>query len=101
MIEPEKLVDYLLNTDHPDGWSKAQLLASMGYSRDRWQQLDFDLRIAHLGEDIIATKTTPWGDRYEIVGPLTGPNGDTIMFRSVWQIDLGSDAPRLITMFPE
>jgi hypothetical protein len=24
-----------------------------------------------------------------------------VMFHSVWQIDLGTDVPRLITMYPE
>jgi uncharacterized protein DUF6883 len=49
----------------------------------------------------VEKRETLWGTRYDIVAPLTGPSGDTVMFRSVWQIDLGSDQPRLITMYPE
>ncbi len=101
IIEPAKITDYLLDIDHPDGGSKARLLASLGYSKFDWQQLESDLRCMHLREDYIIERLTPWGMRYDIVGPVTGPSGDTVLFRSVWQIDLGTDTPRLITMYPE
>jgi hypothetical protein len=101
IIEQAKLVSYLLDVDHPQGGTKARLLVSLGYSAANWQQLDSDLRSTHLAEDVVATSLTVWGSRYEIVGPLTGPTGDTVLFRSVWQIDLGTNTPRLITMYPE
>lgn len=101
IIEQAKVVRYLLDVDHPQGGSKARLLLSLGYTTVQWSQLDADLRQQHLAEEFVAASPTPWGDRYEIVAPLSGPNGDTVLFRSVWQIDLGSDAPRLITMDPE
>lgn len=101
VIEPAKIARYLLDVDHPHGGTKARLLVSLGYSAASWQQLDADLRRTHLTEDFVATSQTRWGVRYEIVAPITGPSGDTVSFRSVWQIDLGTDAPRLITMYPE
>ncbi len=101
VIDSDKITRYLLDVDHPDGGSKARLLVSLGYRTANWHQLDSDLRAAHLSEDFVATTNTPWGTRYEIVGPITGPAGDTIMFRSIWQIDLGTNVPRLITMYPE
>ena len=101
VIAPAKIVRYLLDIDHPHGGTKARLLVSLGYSAANWQQLESDLRSMHLTEDVVVTSQTSWGVRYEIVAPLTGPTGDTVLFRSVWQIDLGTDAPRLITMYPE
>jgi hypothetical protein len=101
VISQEKIVDYLLNIDHPHGGSKARLFASLGYSTANWQQLELDLRSIHLVEEVIATTQTQWGPRFEIVAPITGPSGDSVVFRSVWQIDLGTDVPRLITMYPE
>jgi hypothetical protein len=101
IIEPAKIIRYLLDVDHPQGGSKARLLIALGYSTSRWRQLEIDLRTCHLTEDFAETTHTPWGVRYEIVAPITGPVGDTVLFRSVWQIDLGTDAPRLITMYPE
>ena len=101
IIDPRKIIDYLLNVDHPHGGSKARLLLSLGYSSPQWQQLDVDLRRMHLTEDYVATRHSTWGIRYEIVAPISGPSGDMVLFRSVWQIDLGTDVPRLITMYPE
>jgi len=101
IIEDHKLIEYLLNPNHRRGGSKAKLLSSLGYSEQAWQRLDNDLRQQHLTADVVEARDTIWGRRYDIVAPLTGPTGDTVMFRSIWQIDLGSDLPRLITMYPE
>jgi hypothetical protein len=101
IIEEDKLVSYLLNPNHRRGGSKARLLNSLGYGATEWQRLAHDLRNQHLISDIVEQQATAWGDRYDIVAPLAGPIGDTMMFHSIWQIDLGSDRPRLITMYPE
>jgi len=101
VIEAAKIVRYLLDIDHPDGGSKARLLVSLGYSAVDWRQLDADLRSMHLTEDYVVTSVTAWGVRYEVVAPITGPSSDAVLFRSVWQIDLGTESPRLITMYPE
>jgi len=101
VIQQAKIVDYLLNVEHRDGGSKAKLLLSLGYAPANWRQLKSDLVQMHLQEDVIVSRQTISGVRYEIVPPLTGPSGDTVLFRSVWQIDLGTDAPRLVTMYPE
>ncbi len=101
VIEQDKLVLYLLDVEHLRGGSKAKLLNSLGYDSKNWQQLANDLRLQHLQLDVLGERETLWGKRYDIVAPLTGPNGDTVLFHSVWQIDLGTDRPRLITMYPE
>jgi hypothetical protein len=101
VIAEDKLVRYLLDLNHRRGGSKAKLLLSLGYQPAEWQVLEVDLRREHLESEVVESRATPWGARYEVVAPLTGPTGDTVMFRSVWQIDLGSDRPRLVTMYPE
>jgi len=102
IIATEKLRDYLLNPEHRRGRSKAKKLLSMGYQTDLWQQLETDLRQQHLfSADIDTSDTNEYGIAYTIVAVLSGPNGDTALFRSVWQIDVGKDQPRLITMYPE
>src|SRR5436309_12675473 len=101
IIAEDKLAGYLLDLGHRRGAGKAKLLYSIGYEASHWQVLANDLRRQHLTSDIVEQRNTIWGKRYDIVAPLIGPVGDTIMFRSVWQIDLGSDRPRLITMYPE
>ena len=97
----DKLCDYLLNTAHRRGGSKAKLLLSMGYASDDWQRLETDLRVHHLAAEVDYETDSDYGKRYEIVAPLPDLSGGQVLFRSIWQIDTGTDFPRLITMYPE
>jgi hypothetical protein len=101
VIAEDKICAYLLNVEHRRGGSKAKLLLRMGYTLAEWQRLAADLRTGHLSGEAERVTETEYGTRYELVAPLTGPAGLTILFRSIWQIDLGTDVPRLITMYPE
>lgn len=101
VIATDKLCDYLLNPVHRRGGSKAKLLLSMGYSEDDWQRLESDLRVHHLAAEVDCETDSDYGHRYEIVAPLPGLGGGQVLFRSIWQIDIGTDFPRLITMYPE
>jgi len=100
-ISPQKLSEYLLNTTHRRGAAKAKLLIAIGYRTHEWQRLEADLRAQHLSLDVDATVDNEYGQRFEIAAGLTGPNGKVVPFRSIWQIDTGTDTPRLITMYPE
>ena len=40
VIEPLKLTEYLLNSEHKRGGTKAKLLIQFGYSLENWQQLE-------------------------------------------------------------
>ena len=73
----------------------------MGYRADQWRQLETDLREQHLTADVEVIEENDYGTCYAIVAGLTGPDERTIAFRSIWQIDLGTDHPRLITIYPE
>ncbi len=101
VIAKDKLCDYLLNPVHRRGGSKARLLLSMGYSGDDWQQLECDLRVHHLAAEVDCEADSDYGKRYEIVAPLPALGGGRVLFRSIWQIDTGTDFPRLITLYPE
>src|SRR5437867_13137834 len=101
VIAEDKLCKYLLNPTHRRGASKAKLLVAMGYGADDWQQLAADIRTHHLAADVDRQAETDYGTCYEIVAPLPGTLGQAVMFRSIWQIDTGTDYPRLITMYPE
>ena len=100
IISYEKIVLYLLNTAHRRGGSKARLLLSFGYTVQNWQRLVDDLRAYHLTADVAAVRSTPYGTRYEIRAPLITPSGRSLIVRTIWQIDLGTDVPRLITLYP-
>jgi hypothetical protein len=101
IVAEDKIVEYLLDIDHRRGSSKAKLLYSLGYEVQHWRLLAEDILHEHLPAEVVEQRDTIWGKRYEIVAPITGPTGDTVLFRSIWQIDLGAGYPRLITMYPE
>jgi hypothetical protein len=101
IIAEDKLAGYVLDVGHRRGGGKAKLLRSLGYEARHWRRLADDLRQQHLTAEVIEERNAVWGKRYDIVAPLTGPSGDAVLFRSIWQVDLGSDRPRLITMYPE
>jgi hypothetical protein len=100
VIAPDKLTAYLLNPNHKRGGPKARLLTSLGYSAAQPNVLDKALRDQHLTLDVETETSNAYGVMYEIVGPLNTPSGRTVRFRSAWQIDTGTDVPRLITMYP-
>jgi hypothetical protein len=100
VITTEKLVEYLLNLDHPDGGPKARFLLLAGFSAENPEQFEEALRQQHLTREANPGKPSPFGDKYEIVGPLEGPMG-AVMARSVWIIRQGETTPRLITVIPE
>ncbi len=100
IIAPEKLRDYLLNSLHRRGGPKARLLMSLGYRAEDCGQLERDLRLQHLTDEVTAVTHTEYGVRFEIVATIVTPSGARFDFCSVWQIDQGSDVPRLITLYP-
>jgi hypothetical protein len=101
VIRPEKLRDYLLNIEHKRGKSKAEVLLSFGYLPENWRTLESDLRQYHLKADVAAMRDTPYGKRYEIRAFLETPSSRSLMVRTVWQIDKGTDFPRFITLHPD
>lgn len=101
VIAEEKLRTYLLNPSHKRGSGKAHVLASIGFFERNWKDLEGAIRRDHLGQEPNATISSHYGKRYQILAPITGPNGRAASFHTIWQIDIGTDYPRLITMYPE
>ncbi|WP_103670754.1 DUF6883 domain-containing protein [Pseudanabaena sp. BC1403] len=101
VIEPSKLTEYLLNSEHKRGGTKAKLLILFGYSLENWQQLEADIRGFHFGVDAIVVKETAYGVRYEISANLLTPINKQLFVKTVWQIDKGTDFARLITLVPD
>lgn len=100
VIARDKLTDYLLNAAHKRGGAKARLLERFGYSADQWWQLSDDIR-AQLETEVDVERATDYGLRYEIRITLQTPIGQPLRVCTVWQIDDGTDFPRLITLFPD
>jgi filamentous hemagglutinin len=58
---------------------------ALGFDKTNWQQLASQL---YLDESIaVFERTTPYGERYSQVIPITGPNGRTLNVAFIFQKD--------------
>ena len=99
LIAPEKLTQYLLVEKKRN--DKSKWLAQAGYTLENWQELENDLRLQILPGEATSTESTPYGQKYEIKGKLTGPNGKTLGVITVWMTEVVSGVTKFITMYPD
>jgi hypothetical protein len=71
------------------------------YSSAKWRNLEADIRQYHLESEVDTVRETPYGTRYEIHDILKTSSGRTLNVRTIWQIDQGTDFPRLIRLYPD
>jgi hypothetical protein len=100
-IDPVKVRNYLLSPAHPIGRFKAAVFRALGYSQEDWERLRDDLIVLGRTGQVQAAGGSDFGVKYLVSGSLTGPNGRTGRFVSVWLVESGESAPRLITAYPE
>jgi hypothetical protein len=100
IVEREKILDYLLNPAHRHGASKARFFARFEFRAGKWEQLAQALRLHGRTHEVKRVRETGFGPRYEVEGKLKAPDGRSPGVRSVWQLDQGAVAPRLITAYP-
>jgi len=100
VVEREKITAYLLNTTHRYGASKARFFTTFDFRLDAWEALAQALREHGQRHEVSTVKETGFGPRYEVDGELNAPDGRRPRVRTVWQLDYGQIAPRLITAYP-
>ena len=100
VVEREKISDYLLNPAHRYGASKARFFTEFGYRIEAWERLAEALREHGRTHEVARTRETGFGPRYAVEGELNTPDGRRPNVRSVWQMDEGAVAPRLLTAYP-
>jgi len=100
IVEREKIADYLLNPMHRYGASKARFFTRFGFRLEQWELLADALREHGRTHEISLTYETGFGPRYVIEGELKAPDSRHPRVRTVWQMDKGAVAPRLISAYP-
>jgi hypothetical protein len=75
--------------------------AQLGYAQADWQRLSADLRSQHLPLAAQEINAPPFGRKYRIRGPLTGPSGRTATLVSIWMVPTGEETAHLGTVYPE
>ena len=100
VIARAKTRDYLLSTSHPVGRFKAPFFARLGYTSANWRRLEEDLLDLAVSGEAELGKNSPYGQKYEISGILSGPSGRSARVLTVWIVLLGGDVPQFVTAFP-
>ena len=100
LVEREKITEYLLNTAHRYGVSKARFFGAFGFRAEQWETFAQALREHGRNNDVTKLRETGFGPRYEVEGALSAPDGRRPRVRTVWQLDRGTVSPRLITAYP-
>lgn len=83
-IEDAKLYKYLLNTEHPEGKSKARFYKLVGYTIDKGEQLRVDLLTLACSGSVTNELPNRVGRKYVVVGTVNAPNGKSYKILSVW-----------------
>jgi hypothetical protein len=100
IVERAKVADYLLNAAHPDNSGKAEFFIRLGFRREQWEILAAALKALAVESEVTAAADSPHGKKHVLTGRIQSPTGNTPMVQSVWIVDKGLDAARLVTAYP-
>lgn len=98
-VEPNKIVDYLLATDHPQGGAKARFFEAFGFDRDHWERLAEALVGHGMDRELRGERKPLSSTKYELVCSVETPDGRNPCIAGIWIVE-GAQAPRLITAYP-
>ena len=100
LIDRRKLEGYLLSTGHPVGRFKARFFGALGFSAERWSELEAAFGSKHLTQDATPSERLVDGQLYTIRAMLQGPTGASAVVINVWFVRRGETAPRFVTAYP-
>jgi len=95
-----KVLDYLLSESHPDGRSKARFFRAGGFTPATADALADALRLIARDGTLVESAVSPHGRKYVVDGRLMMPLGGSVLLRTIWITDRGTDVPRLVTAYP-
>jgi hypothetical protein len=98
-VEQKKVVEYLLNSSHAAGSSKAAFFERFGFTSRSWSLLA-DALLEHGRLRIVVDELeTKFGIKYVVECSIDTPDGRNPCIRSVWVCE-HERPPRLITAYP-
>ncbi len=100
VVPREKVTDYLLSSSHRTGRAKAEFFTRFGFTVEGWWALADALKRHAASCEVEAVQKTAYGTRYTIEGPLETPDGRNPRVRTVWFVEAGGLASRLVTAYP-
>ena len=99
-VDKEKILNYLLCREHPEGGPKARFFERFGFDSSEWKALASALRKHGEKNDVSKMMETGYGKRYIIDGPMETLDGRQPAIRTVWIIETETGTPRLVTAHP-
>lgn len=100
-VPEAKVTCYLLDLNHPRGKGKAQEFRKRGYDESNVAAMISDLIGVAQSQPVSEVEPTQYGTKYVIYGVIQPPIGGDLLILSVWQIDYGTNAPRLLSAYPQ
>lgn len=102
IVDRRKVVEYLLNPAHPRNFGKAKFFEALGFSVDTPEHFIEALRRIAATGAVVARAESVHGEKHVVDGLLSlhTEEGVSWMVRTVWIIERGRDAPRLVTAYP-
>jgi hypothetical protein len=98
VIPVEKLKGYCLNPDHPSGKNKARVFASaIGVTLENFEDLRELIKRASVEGEVVQQNNTNFGQQIKIDWPISGY--DQVILRTLWEINVRSPNPRLVSAF--
>ena len=103
VVDIEKLRDYCLNPNHPEGKHKARVFFDkLGISQTHAEDLRRAILEGVLLAEAVEQKASPFGRRFVVDMVVSRSEGivlSTALVRTAWIIREGEDFPRLTTCF--
>ena len=100
VAEQEKICGYLLNAAHPDNGGKAAFFVGLGFHTENWRTLVTALRELAVSCPAAKSLASAHGTKYIVDGRIRTPGSRMLWVRTVWIVDRGAEAPRLVTAYP-
>jgi hypothetical protein len=97
-VDTQKITDYLLSEENSGG--KSAFFLAFGFSRAQPEEVRNALLALAAAYKVASFTKTPHGIKYVIDGEMRTPDGRTCQVRTVWIVDTGEEAPRLVTAYP-
>ena len=99
-VEQIKVTNYQLSVTNSRGRSKANFFLRFGFSPSDWQVFGSGLVSHGASYEVAETVDAEYGSRYYVDGSIESPDGRNPWIKTVWQYDMGTEFPRLITARP-
>lgn len=101
---PEKFINYSLEYDNPNARGKAEAYErALGFNKSNADILINQVEFAIQNESVspIEVSPTEFGVKYKYRIPIKGVNGQIKNIIAVYQIDKGTEIPRMVTNYVE